>query len=276
MAGRMQAYVRTHHVGLLALFIALGGTSYAAVKLPPRSVGTTQLKADAVTSRKVKDGALQAKDFKPGQLPAGAAGAQGAKGDTGATGAPGPKGDRGDTGAPGPKGDIGPKGDTGTVDTKDFYNKKASDERFLGIHAKADDADLLDGHDATGFIQGSGRMLFVRKTFGTVSALPVLTVPGWGTFRAYGDTASDIHRHDFVNQSGESLSVFVDSGETDPNWFVPSDGISVSAPSSDFRDVVHWMIVRQVDDSTQVLNADVASADWGGSFEITVQAVAQP
>ena len=36
-------YVRRHHIGLLALFIALGGTSYAAVALPANSVGTKQI-----------------------------------------------------------------------------------------------------------------------------------------------------------------------------------------------------------------------------------------
>ena len=46
-------------VGTLALFIALGGVSYAAVKLPARSVGTKQLKTGAVTSAKVRNGTLR-------------------------------------------------------------------------------------------------------------------------------------------------------------------------------------------------------------------------
>jgi hypothetical protein len=45
-------------VALLALFIALAGTSYAAIKLPANSVGTKQLKANAVTSKKIKHGAV--------------------------------------------------------------------------------------------------------------------------------------------------------------------------------------------------------------------------
>jgi hypothetical protein len=49
----MLAYLRRHHIGLLALFIALGGTSYAAAKLPRNSVGTTQLKSGAVTEAKL-------------------------------------------------------------------------------------------------------------------------------------------------------------------------------------------------------------------------------
>ena len=37
-------------VALMALFVALGGTSYAALKLPKNSVGNRQLKTGAVTS----------------------------------------------------------------------------------------------------------------------------------------------------------------------------------------------------------------------------------
>lgn len=40
-------------VSLLALFVALGGTGYAAFSLPTNSVGTNQLKNGAVTSKKV-------------------------------------------------------------------------------------------------------------------------------------------------------------------------------------------------------------------------------
>ena len=42
-------------VAIVALIVALGGTGYAAIKLPANSVGTAQLKKDAVTSLKVKN-----------------------------------------------------------------------------------------------------------------------------------------------------------------------------------------------------------------------------
>jgi len=84
-------------VACLALFVALTGTSVAVVNvLPKNSVGTAQLKKDAVVSSKIKNASLKAVDFAAGQLPAGPTGAAGA---TGATGAAGPKGDTGAAGA---------------------------------------------------------------------------------------------------------------------------------------------------------------------------------
>jgi hypothetical protein len=91
----------------IAVFIALGGASYAAVTLPKNSVGTKQIKKNAVTSAKVKNGSLLSADFKLGQLPAGP------------------------QGATGPTGPQGPKGDTGTVDTSNIYTKSQSDGRYL-------------------------------------------------------------------------------------------------------------------------------------------------
>jgi hypothetical protein len=97
-------------VALIALFVALGGTGYAALKLPRNSVGSKQIKANAVRSSKVKNGSLLAGDFKAGQLPAGAAGQRGLQGIQGV------KGDKGDACLPsdpackGPKGDLGPQG----------------------------------------------------------------------------------------------------------------------------------------------------------------------
>ena len=70
-------------VALLALVVALGGTSYAAVALAKNSVGARELKSDAVTSPDVRNGSLRADDFASGQLPAGPAGPPGG------TGAPG-------------------------------------------------------------------------------------------------------------------------------------------------------------------------------------------
>jgi hypothetical protein len=94
----MIGHLRRNVVAYIALFVALGGTSYAAVALPRGSVGTAQLKKGAVTGSKVKAHSLTATDFRTGSL------RSGAKGDTGA------QGPKGDTGGQGPKGDTGPAG----------------------------------------------------------------------------------------------------------------------------------------------------------------------
>lgn len=47
-------------VSLVALFVALGGTTYAAITLPANSVGTRQLKNGAVTKKKISKTTLTA------------------------------------------------------------------------------------------------------------------------------------------------------------------------------------------------------------------------
>lgn len=51
-------------VATLALFIALGGVSWAAVTLPKNSVGSKQIRKNAVSHSKVKDRSLTGKDLK--------------------------------------------------------------------------------------------------------------------------------------------------------------------------------------------------------------------
>ena len=55
-------------VACLALAASLGGTSYAAIKLPKNSVGTKQLKRNAVTSPKVKNNAITGADVLESSL----------------------------------------------------------------------------------------------------------------------------------------------------------------------------------------------------------------
>jgi len=52
----------------IAVFIALGGASYAAIKLPKNSVGGKQLKKNAVTTAKVKAQAITGAKIKNGTL----------------------------------------------------------------------------------------------------------------------------------------------------------------------------------------------------------------
>jgi len=74
-------------ISCLALFVALGGSAYAATQLKRNSVGPKQLKKSSVTSVKVKNGSLLAQDFKAGQLPKGERGPTGDRGPQGVPGA---------------------------------------------------------------------------------------------------------------------------------------------------------------------------------------------
>lgn len=55
---RLIRHLRMNAVAYAALFVALGGTSYAAVRLAPGSVGTVQLRNGAVTARKLARSAV--------------------------------------------------------------------------------------------------------------------------------------------------------------------------------------------------------------------------
>ena len=83
-------------VGYIALFVALGGSAYAATQ-----IGSAQIRNNSIKSADVKNRSLLAKDFRAGQLPAGSQGPQGSPGPAGQNGAPGQNGADGATGAPG-------------------------------------------------------------------------------------------------------------------------------------------------------------------------------
>jgi hypothetical protein len=107
---------------LSALVFAMGGTGYA-LTIPKNSIGSAQIKrsavansdlrANAITTQKVKNGALEAADFKLGQIPAGPKGATGATGPAGGAGPIGPIGPAGPAGSAAAFARVGP---TGTLD----------------------------------------------------------------------------------------------------------------------------------------------------------------
>src|SRR4051812_5582984 len=52
----------------VALFIALGGTGYAAIKLPRNSVGSAQIRSQAVGSSELRSNAVTSRAIRPGSV----------------------------------------------------------------------------------------------------------------------------------------------------------------------------------------------------------------
>jgi hypothetical protein len=104
LAGRL-TYANV--VATLALFIALGGASYAAIKIPKNSVGTKHIKKGAITADKIRNGAIGTGKIRNGSLteddfdevPEGEEGPAGADGRDGFDGLDGPQGPVGPPGS---------------------------------------------------------------------------------------------------------------------------------------------------------------------------------
>lgn len=110
MFAHFLSHFRQQYAGFLALFIVLGGTSYAvatnsigSAQIKNNSVQSKDIRNDQVSGADVRNRSLLAADFKAGQLPVGSAGPQGIPGPIGVTGpagAAGPQGPKGDLSLP--------------------------------------------------------------------------------------------------------------------------------------------------------------------------------
>ena len=146
-------------VSVIALFVALGGGAYAAIKLPANSVGSKQIRKKAVTPAKI--------------APATARLLKGRRGDQG------PKGDPGATGSPGQPGSSAASAFVSSFDTGNVGN----DTELCPVTNVAyfSSACIEDGTDPAYRYEGSpnvpivARDLFVRQT----------VAPGSGATRSY-------------------------------------------------------------------------------------------
>jgi hypothetical protein len=196
-------HFRRNAVAYTALFVALGGTSYAAVKLPNNSVGTAQIKAGAVTASKlangavtgtkVRDGSLAPGDFKAGSAPAGSAGPPGA---------PGPKGDRGSAGQNGLPGlgasafsdDQSPAAPPGpfSAGIKQVTITTTQPGKLVITDATAEDATVhnptgsTQNYDAAVYVDGVG----VPGTFHVAGSVPANTSHELGPFTLQGSISN--------------------------------------------------------------------------------------
>ncbi len=89
MLSRLRARMTYANViATVALFVALGGSGYAALTLPENSVGAKQLRKNSVRSAEVKARSLRVSDLKPSAR----ARLRGARGPQGVQGVPGQPG----------------------------------------------------------------------------------------------------------------------------------------------------------------------------------------
>jgi hypothetical protein len=112
----------------LGVFIALGGTSYAVAR---NSIGTPQLKSGAVTSDKVRDGTLEAKDLARSVLRSV------------------PRGPRGKDGPSGPAGPAGSAGSRGPSDARFVAPASIALSRSAGVPVNV---ATLDGAEAGSYL----------------------------------------------------------------------------------------------------------------------------
>jgi hypothetical protein len=119
MTRSLGRFLCRHAVALLALFLALGGTSYAAATLingsqiKPHTIAKSRLTNKAIKQLKGSRGVEGSRGATGPQGPRGLSGAQGATGTAGAQGPRGATGLQGVQGATGPTGRQGIQGEPG-------------------------------------------------------------------------------------------------------------------------------------------------------------------
>lgn len=129
-----------------------------------------------MTSGKVRNGTLLSKDFKSGQLPAGAAGSKGATGPKGETGLKGESGAKGDPGAAGPTGPLVSQKDAALGPSTTFVNEAQQQINGVSITAPSTGTLLISGHVFVNN-EGTATSYVIRSTVDGTKT----TAPDWGS-----------------------------------------------------------------------------------------------
>jgi hypothetical protein len=125
-------------ISLIALFVALGGTSYAVIKLPAKSVGNRELKSNAVTSSKIRPRAISRSDLAPSAR----------------------------TGARGPRGPAGPAGPAGRS------NDAVAPEAWKALPFQGSWGNYASGWAAGGYRKDARGRVYLRGLVSKVDGVP--------------------------------------------------------------------------------------------------------
>jgi hypothetical protein len=145
----------------VAVFVALGGSSYATVATVAKN---------SVGSKQVRDHSLLARDFRNGQLKAGTTGSAGPAGPAGTVG---PAGPAGPPGPAGPQGADGAQGPSGVVGVAGFQGEWSP----LGVPGNNGNSVITPAICKTAsYTAGSGEVAVISMSATASPTMPVTDV----------------------------------------------------------------------------------------------------
>ena len=236
-------------ISMLALCVALGGVSYAAVSLPRNSVGTAQLRKHSV-----KAGKIAPKSVGSSALASGIRKKLNKSGTVGPQGPVGPKGPDGPQGPDGPRGPVGPRGSVGP-----------QGPGAVRLHLSQDGASGVVPQ-AIGTVAGLTLKAACDTTSGQTSLVFAVHADQAGVIQEnfQNDSGSDPHSPG-PTQSG-NLQIDVPSGDS-------VLGGPPSVPSGTyFRTIANLVFTS----ATQTASINIAAVAYGSIAHCTVDGVGVP
>ncbi len=225
----------------IAVFVALGGTSYAAFTVTGKTVKDASLTGKDLKNESVKSAdvsGLTSRDFAAGQLPAGA---RGPKGDAGPQGPAGPAGADGAAGAKGEKGDRGEAGPL--IQPEAWRVVGAAGQPAFTTDGGCRWENYGDGHNTAAFYKDPWGTVHLRGLVRVVPILPgnecvwafsderrsVFTLPA-----GYRPPAREAHATVAMNEAARvdvtpAGLLPVEPGMGDPTDWISLDGITFRA-----------------------------------------------